>query len=392
MPHKRTIQQSAFQFILFIGFISLFSDMSYEAARAISGPFLATLGATGAVVGIVAGFGEFAGYALRFLSGWFVDVSKQYWLVVFVGYTVNLLAVPLLAFVGHWEWAAVLIILERMGKGVRTPARDAMLSHAAHDVGVGWGFGIHQALDKVGGMLGPFVVIAVLLFKGDYRDSFLVLFFPALIAIVILVLARKSYPVPQDLEPTTPEFASNKIPTVFWWYLLATALIAAGYADYPLIAFHFEKASVLKPIFIPVYYAIAMGMTALSALVFGRWYDYAGFKIVVIALLISIPFSPFAFFGSFYVAMFGMVLWGIGIGAQHSLVRAVIGNMISKDRRAFAYGIFNAGFGLAWFAGSAAMGVLYDHTVMGLVVFSVGVQLLAMPVLWWVWRKIESPL
>ncbi len=372
-------KKSAFKFIILLGFVSLLADVTYEGARSITGPYLAILGASGTVVGIVAGFGELIGYALRFASGYIADKTKRYWLITIVGYAVNLLAVPLLALAGRWEVAAALIVTERMGKAIRTPSRDAMLSHATKDIGAGWGFGIHEAMDQVGAMTGPLIVAAVLFFKGGYKTSFGILLIPAILALTVLFAARHLYPRPRDLEPKTIPLETKGFPRAFWVYLAAAALVAAGYVDFPLIAYHFKKVSIASDNWIPVFYAIAMGVDALAALVFGRLFDLKGISILISAALISSLFAPLVFLGNFYMALFGITLWGIGMGAQESIMRAAIAGMVHADKRASAYGVFNAGYGLFWFLGSALMGVFYDISIPALIAFSVAAQLASIP-------------
>ncbi|HEX9371654.1 MAG TPA: MFS transporter, partial [Roseiflexaceae bacterium] len=228
---------TALRFVVLLGVVSLFADMTYEGARSITGPYLAVLGASATVVGIVAGFGELIGYGLRLVSGYLSDRTGRYWAITLVGYAVNMLAVPLLALAGNWEIAALLMIAERTGKAIRTPARDAMLSHATSEMGRGWGFGLHEAMDQIGAVLGPLIVAAVLYVRGDYQTGFALLLIPALLALGVLVAARLLYPHPRDLEVDVPAPATRGFPRVFWLYLAAVALIAAGYADFPLIAY-----------------------------------------------------------------------------------------------------------------------------------------------------------
>jgi len=377
---RETTQRSALKFVVLLGIVSLFADMTYEAARSITGPYLALLGASGTIVGMVAGFGELLGYTLRWVSGYVADKTGQYWGITIVGYVINLVAVPLLALAGHWELAAFFIIAERLGKAIRTPARDAMLSHATTAMGRGWGFGLHEALDQVGAMLGPLIVTTVLYSNGSYQAGFAVLAIPALLALSVLFAARRLYPTPRDLEMGIAQFGTEGFPRVFWLYSTAATLVAAGYADFPLIAYHFRTASTVPEIWIPVFYAIAMGVDALAALIFGRLFDRVGIAIVIVAVLLSSFFAPFVFWGEFYVALGGMVLWGIGMGAQESIMRAGVAQMVSPNKRGSAYGVFSTGFGVFWFLGSAAMGWFYDVSILMLVTFAVGTQLLAVPI------------
>jgi len=379
MDLNNSTKKTTFRFIILLGMVSLFADMTYEGARSITGPYLALLGASGAVVGIVAGFGELVGYALRLLSGYISDKTKRYWLMTIVGYTVNLLAVPILALAGRWELAAVLMISERIGKAIRTPSRDAMLSHATKEIGRGWGFGLHEAMDQIGAMLGPLIVAGVLYVKGGYKTSFLILLIPALLALSVLLIARYLYPKPKDLEAVSVTLETKGFPRIFWIYLAAIALVAIGYVDFPLIAYHFKKIAIVSDNWIPVFYAVAMGVDAIAALLFGRLFDRKGVSILAVATLVSLFFAPLVFLGGFYLAFAGIALWGIGMGAQESIMRAAIAKMVSVNKRGTAYGIFNAGYGLFWFLGSAIMGILYDMSIPILIIFSVAAQLISIP-------------
>jgi MFS family permease len=365
--------EHALRFILLIGAVSLFADMTYEGARSITGPYLAMLGASATAVGFVAGFGELIGYAVRLASGYLSDRTGRYWAVTIVGYCVNLLAV-------------LLIVLERMGRAIRTPARDAMLSHAAGRTGLGWGFGLHEALDQTGAVLGPLALGAVLYFGGDYRTGFAVLLIPALLALLVLLAARLLYPRPRDFELSGPALEGRGLPSSFWVYLAAVALIAAGYADFPLIAYHFGRAEVIAPAWIPVLYAVAMATDAIAALGLGRMFDRIGLATMVLATLGSLLAAPLAFLGGPVAAVIGMALWGVGMGAQESVMRAAIAQIAPPERRGTAYGIFNALYGVAWFAGSVLLGALYDRSVLALVMVAMLLQAMALPVLWWLMR------
>ena len=369
------------RFVVLLGVVSLFADMTYESARSITGPFLALLGASATAVGVVAGLGELLGYALRFVSGRIADRTGRYWAVTLFGYALNLLAVPALALAGNWQMAVFLMFLERIGKAMRNPPRDAMLSFAGSRMGRGWGFALHEAMDQTGATLGPLIVAAVMYFRNDYRLSFAVLLVPALVSLGVLLTARSLYPRPRDMESKTPQMAMHGYAAPFWIYLAATACIAAGFADYPLIAYHFGKAGTVPQEWIPILYSIAMGVDGLAALAFGRLYDRRGMPVLIAATLIAVPAAPLVFLGGFRAALAGAVLWGVGMGAQESVMKAAVASMAPADRRGTAFGTFNMNFGIFWFLGSALMGVLYDRSISALILFSVSVQLLAIPLL-----------
>ncbi|HEY9517464.1 MAG TPA: MFS transporter, partial [Gemmatimonadaceae bacterium] len=315
-------------------------------------------------------------------SGYLSDRSGKYWPVTIIGYLINLFAMPALALAGRWEVAVGLMMLERTGKAIRKPARDAMLAHATAEMGRGWGFGLHKAMDQTGALIGPVVISAVLLATGgNYRTAFALLLVPALLSFIVLLAARREFPRPSDLEVATPEIEGRGIPRLYWIYLGASALVAAGYADFPLIAYHFAKDSVMPVAWIPLVYAVAMGTAAVSALVAGWLFDRVGMPVLVVAVLLSALFAPLVFLGGVTMAVAGMALWGVGMGVQSSVIRAAVAGMVSTSRRASAYGIFDAGYGVFWFIGSALMGILYDRSTGALIAFSVAAQLAALPLL-----------
>jgi MFS family permease len=381
--------QIALRFVLLLGVVSLFADMTYEAARSIIGPYLSIFGASATVVGLVAGLGELIGYGLRIVSGVISDRTHRYWMITIAGYAVNLLAVPAMALAGSWEIAAVLIMAERFGKAIRTPARDAMLSHAAHGLGRGWAFGIHEAMDQIGAMIGPIIVAAVLAWKDSYEYGFAVLAVPALLALAVLAVARINYPQPHDLEPSFRAREASGLRSTFWFYLIAVACIALGFADYPLAAFHMKTEGIVADKWIPLIYAGAMGVDALSALAFGRLYDKRGFPVLLVMIAASAWSAPLVFLTGPMLLILGMALWGVGMGAQESIIRAVVADIVPRDRRATGYGVFNAGFGLAWFVGSALMGFLYDRSLIALAAFSVVAQLASLPLLYFVQKRLH---
>lgn len=367
-------------FVILLGIVSLFADMTYEGARSITGQYLAILGASGVVVGTVSGFAEMVGYTFRLLSGYLSDKTRQYWLITFIGYFLNLLAVPLLALAGNWQLAASLIVLERFGKALRSPAKDAMLSFATKEMGRGWGFGLHEAMDQTGAVLGPLLISLMLYFKGSYQMSFALLLIPAICALSMLTLAKVMFPHPEKLEVSNPDLHAKSFPKKYWIYIAAVSCVAAGYIDFPLIAFHFEKMGVIPNVWVPIFFAIAMGVGGVSSLVFGHLYDKLGIGVLAFVTAISALFVPFVFIDGFYASLAGMILWGLGIGSQESVMRAVVADLVSSDRRGTAYGVLNVGFGIAWFLGSSLIGYLYDLSIIAVIIVSMSLQLIAIPI------------
>jgi MFS family permease len=377
----------AVKFVVMVGVMSFFADFTYEGFRSITGPYLGMLGASAFTISVISGAGEFIGYNVRLFSGRGADRTGRYWPITIGGYILQMSVVPLLALAGSWQLAAVLIIAERIGKGIRNPPRDAMLSHAAKDIGYGRAFGVHEALDQFGALFGPLLVALVLAVRHDYKVAFAVLAVPAVIMLSLLAVARLLYPRPQDLAAGTTRPTTDRLPRVFWLYLAAAALAGAGFADFPLIAYRFQHAGIVSADLTPVFYAVAMAVSGTGSLVLGRIFDRAGIGVLVPLTIVSAAYAPLVFLGGFWAILAGSALWGLGMGVQESLIPAAVAPMVSPDRRAYAYGLFTAAYGTAWVLGSFVIGVLVTVSVSWLVAFCMVAELAAVPLILAVRRR-----
>lgn len=379
-------KRTAFRFVFLMSLVSLFADMTYEGGRSVTGPFFAFLGASGAVVGFVAGFGELLGFGLRYFSGLAADRTGKYWWTALLGYTINVLSVPAMALARSWPGAAALVVGERVGRGIRKPASNALISHAGSELGHGWVFGFREAMDQTGATIGPILVALILYFHGGFERAFGALFVPAVLAIIVLVVAWRQFPVPRHLE-TKPIEVSGKQQRSFWLYAIGGACLGAGFADFALISFHFSKTGVFALGLIPILYAAAMLVGAVGSPLLGKAYDRYGNVVLLGAFGLTAIFAPLAFLGTSWAAFAGVLLWGLGMAAQDTLFPAVIVQLAPSDRRATALGTFDAIYGVAWFLGSSAMGLLYDRSFTALVIFSLVLQAAGLPLLFAAGRR-----
>lgn len=369
----------AFTFVFTMGIVNLFADTTYEGGASINGPFMASLGASAAVVSITAGLGEFLGYALRSVAGYVADRTGRYWTVTFIGYVINLLAVPAMALAGSWQIAAALVLAERIGRALRKPTVEAMLSYTTGELGKGWVYALNTALDEIGATIGPLIIALVLVLKGDYRTGYALLLVSAVLALISLAVARINFPLPSRLEEgrTAP---ARGLTAAYWLYMFAGALFAAGLMSFELISYHLSKSGIVGEHWIPVFLAISTAFGVLASLALGKLYDKIGLPTVLMAVALSAFFSPFVFLGGFYVALFGMLLWGIGYATQDTLLKALVAEVLPEGQRNLAFGLFYAGYGVGWLVGSIATGLLYDHSRVGLIVFAIVAQLASLPV------------
>lgn len=366
-------RHKAWRFIVAIGVVSLFADMTYEGARSIIGPYLATLGAGAFLVGVIGGGGEFLGYAVRWFAGRGADRSGRHWMFIYVGYALNLLAVPCLALTGTLGAAAGLVAGERLGKGIRTPPRDALIARAGTAVGHGAGFGLHEFLDQLGALVGP-LLVAGLVYLAGYRAGFAVLAVPALAALATLVVAQRF-----QVRPRTDRASKRApLPHVFWFWLGFAALATAGFAHFALIAFHLATHGHMNPVLIPVLFAVAMVSEGLAGLLLGRLSDRAGAWLVAVFPVSGLAGAVLLFLLPGVGRWLGAVVWGVGLGVQAVLLRARIARTIGEGRRGEAFGLLDTAMGASWFAGSMVLGALYEIAPAGLVAGAAGLEFLAL--------------
>ncbi len=396
---KKRISQ-AMIFIILFGIVSLFSDMTHEGASSIRGAYMSLLGASAGAIGFVSGLGELIGYSMRYVFGKLTDKTKRYWLMTIAGYVLDVLAVPALALVGEHGWIAAcgLLIIQRMGKAIKKPAKDTIMSFAASQEGLGKSFGIQEVLDQIGAFLGPVLLYIVMLFKTEgstfeiYSRCFAVLAVPGAITILLLLITKYKFPNPENFEPEEKKFTPFKVKKEFIFYIAGISLFAFGFIDYSIIIMHVSKtytnisaqftetSSLVNSGTLPLLYAGAMLVDAVAALVFGLMYDKKGVKALAWSTVISAPFAILVFgTKSTSALLLGIALWGVGMGAQESILKAAVTKMVPKSSRATGYGVFECSFGVFWFLGSWLLGVLYDISIPAMITVSVVSQLAAIP-------------
>lgn len=397
--NKQHLSQ-AMLFIILFGIVSLFSDMTHEGASSIRGAYLTLLGASAGAIGFASGLGELVGYSMRYLFGRLTDKTRQYWPMTIAGYVLDIIAVPALALVGEHGWVAAcaLLIIQRMGKAIKKPAKDTLMSFAASQEGTGKSFGLQELLDQIGAFLGPVLLYLVMLFRTEgstfqaYSFCFGILAIPGAITLILLLITKRKFPNPEQFEPEPKEYIPFQMRREFIFYIAGISLFAFGFIDYSLVLMHVsrtftalasglaETSSLVTQGTLPLLYAGAMLVDAVAALVFGYLYDKKGVKVLVLSTVLSAPFAIFVFMGrSIPTVLLGIALWGVGMGAQESILKAAVTTMVPKISRATGYGIFECSFGVFWFLGSWLLGVLYDISIPAMVVVSVCAQLAAIP-------------
>jgi MFS family permease len=391
---------SPWRAVVGFGVVSLAADMVYEGARSVTGPLMASLGASAVLVGLVSGAGEAMALLLRVVFGSWADRSGRYWTLTFVGYALTAICVPALAITPFLAGAGlavacILILGERFGKAVRSPAKTALLAHAAADVGLGRGFGVHKALDQIGAVAGPVLVAAVIAAAaGSIWPAMAVLVVPGAVALLVLVRIRRSMGDPVTAEPDRPaphpSTSHGRLPREFWLFAAASAAISGGLVTFAVIAYHLTQDHVVPVAAVPLIYAAAMGAAALAALGSGWLFDRTrGGALLGLPLLVSVV-PVLAFSGSPLIVIAGVLLWGVAGGILDSTIKALVADLVPAPRLATAYGVFAAVQGAAAIGGGVMAGALYERSLPMLIVAVAASQVVALALLIATLRRRQS--
>ena len=404
MKYLTLTKTKALKLIFLFGLVSLLGDIIYEGARGVNGPYLEILGANAAIIGFVAGVGEFLGYGIRLLSGYYSDKMKAYWFFTILGYGL-LFTIPLLSLAGIWQLAALFIISERMGKALRTPAKDTILSQATKQVGTGMGFAIAEVLDQIGAIIGPLIFTIFFFVVGtsgkalsEYQTGYSFLWVPFVLLIIVLVFAyvfvKKN---PEVLEKTVlMKKEQERFSKVFWLYTVFSFVTTFGFVNFALIGYHLKVQGIFSDAYIPLLYAIAMGIDAGMALVIGKTYDSlknkwkndnAGLFLLLIIPLLTMFIPLLAFSMNYEFIIISAVIWGMVMGTHETIMKSAIADITPLKKRGTGYGIFSTFYGLAVFGGSVMVGLLYDFSIPLLIIITIAVEIIALYFFYIMWKN-----
>jgi MFS family permease len=356
-------RKNAYLSILLLGIVSLMGDVVYEGSRGIVPSYLEVLGATALIVGLVGGLGDFLGYALRLVSGFLADTTHAYWLFIFLGYGL-IVSIPLLGVSLGLEMAVILILVERLGKALRSPARDTVLSLISKDLGAGKTFGLHELLDQIGAIGGPLLVTLWMFYSNDnYRYTFSFLFLPFLALLAVLAYTYKRIGTRAIVfETQNIEGKREKLTKPFYTYAFAVLLNSAGLITYTLILY---KVSTILQIsqqwIVPLIYLLIQGVDAPMALIAGYAYDKFGIRVLVMPFMLSLFPPLLTIVGTELSTLIAAaVIFGLVLGMQESIYRAAVSELTPISSRGTAYGIFNTAYGVGFLISGALYGLLME--------------------------------
>ncbi len=376
MKEKKRALSPAIQVILIFGIISMLGDVIYESARGVNSQYFNLIGVSATKVGIVFGIGELFGYFLRLFAGYWSDVSHKHWLFIFIGYGM-LIVVPLMGMTLNWNLLVVFILLERLGKALRNPAKDTILSSVAEkEVNLGMAFGLQEALDQLGAFIGPLIFTGVFYFTGrnglvQYQMGYKALIIPFILLMAFVYYAYRTVEKKRVIpEMKIRDFDNRSLKGIFWVYTAFIFATTLGFANFAIIGYHLKDTGLLGDGQITMVYSFAMVVDALAALAVGKAYDSLKEKtklrtggILILGLVplftMGLPFLTLSY--SVPLIVLGMFLWGLVMGAHETVMKSAIGDLVPFSKRGRGYGVFNAAYGLALFFGASYMGFFYDQ-------------------------------
>jgi MFS family permease len=365
MGHSLVNTKNAYVAILLLGIVSLLGDVVYEGSRGIVTPYLEFLGASAFAIAFFGRFGEFLGYFLRLVSGRLADTTRAYWIFIFLGYGL-IVSIPLLGIVGMWQIAVILVLLERIGKAVRSPSRDAVLSIVSRGVGTGKAFGIHELLDQIGAILGPLIVAGLMFYtSNNYNLTFSLLSLPFIMLLAFLAYTYKRIGWKKASEPAEakPEKAGEKLGRAFYFYTFAVLLNTVGLIPFELILLKATK--ILEPTnqlwIVPLIYTLIQGVDAPTALFAGFAYDKFKIRVLVLPFILSVVPTFFAMANSdLAMLVVAAAFFGLVLGMQESIYRAAVSGFAPISLRGTAYGVFNTAYGVGMLASGAVYGLMVE--------------------------------
>ena len=385
LTEQKDLRRKAYVAILLIGIVSMLGDIVYESGRGIAPDYLYFLGASAFLVGLTSGIGELVGYGMRLVSGPLADRSHAYWLFIFLGYGL-ILAIPMMGLTNSIWIVAALVIVERLGKALRSPSRDAVVSVVSKGMGSGKAFGLHEFIDQLGAIVGPAFLGVVMLWTANNFSISLQSLFPfylLMMGVLYLTYRRIKGTVDEIRRQSTA--TNEKLSRGFWMYSAAVLMNTVGLMPVALILYNgariLESGGQLW--IVPFLYVVVQLVDAPMALVSGYIYDKIGIKFLAVPFALSV--LPFVF--QSLIGLPGVILacisFGLVLGMQESTYRAAVTDIVPLGRRGSAYGFFNVMLGAGTFVSGITFGYMLDASVSPLLIlgFVIVAQIIAIALL-----------
>lgn len=358
---------------LLVSFTSLFTDISTEMMYPLIPGFIRSLGASNVLVGLIEGIAEATAALAKAAFGWLSDRIRHRKLFIFLGYGLSALSKPLMGFAGSWFQVLALRFVERLGKGVRTPARDALIAQSVSKKRRGLGFGFHRAADSIGAATGPLLAMLLLYFShNNVRLVFYLSIIPALVGLCLVIFIREVKTLSQSVAEARRQGGLNPR---FIWFTAVIVIFTLGNSSNAFLLLRAQDSRIALEL-MPLLWAVYNLVSAITSPLAGWVSDHIGRKQTILAsfFVYSGVYFLFGFALSSVSVWFLFAGYGLYLGLSKGVFRAFIADLVPQERRATAYGIFETAIGVALLPASLLFGFLWD-SFSAQIAFSVGAAL-----------------
>jgi MFS family permease len=344
--------------------VSLFTDLSSQMVYPLIPVFLTLIGASPATLGLIEGVAESTASLFRAFFGRLSDKLKKRKIFIIWGYGLSAISRPFFYFASHWTIVLTIRFSDRIGKAIRTPSRDALISTSIDQSIQGKAFGFHRAMDRIGAIGGPLLAMLILYLLKDtmpelsaLKTMFLISVIPGLIALVFIKFTKETSIIPKTLDKQKKTAMLGK---PFILFLLANAFFTLGNSSNAFLIVKAQEVGIAI-FLIPVLWMVYNIICSISSPIFGSISDKIGRKPIIIISFIyySIIYILFAFADEPWMIWALFAAYGIFYGLSNGIFRAYVADIVEEENRATAYGILNTIIGISLFPASVLMGAIW---------------------------------
>ena len=315
------------------------------------------------MIGLIEGIAESTASLLKVFSGWLSDRIGQRKNLMLAGYAISTLSRPIMAMAGVWQQVLASRFTDRLGKGIRTAPRDAIIAESTESTHLGRAFSFHRAMDTMGAVVGPALTFALLgFFNNDYRKIFWLSMVPGVIAVILIILfiqEKKKQPKP---EVERPKLRFNHFDWRVKFFIVIAALFALGNSSDAFLILRAQQVGI-PTLTIPVVYLVFNLVYSLSALPAGMAADRFGKKRIILLGFVLFAGLYYGFAVAKNISSIWLLfgLYGLFMGLTEGIQKAFLATIIPPDFKATAFGVYAAAVGLAMLPASLIAGWLWDH-------------------------------
>lgn len=357
-----------------LGFVSLLNDAASEMIYPLLPIFLTSvLGVGAGALGVIEGIAESTASLLKLFSGWVSDKTKKRKALILIGYSLAALGRPIIALSRYWWQVAVIRFVDRLGKGIRTSPRDALISISTPEDMKGKAFSLHRAMDHAGAIIGPVCAIILLHFGMSLKNLFAWALLPGIITIFIIFFFVREKRI--EAKKESIDFRFSILSKNFKAYLLILVLFTLGNSSDAFLILKAKDAGVTTAL-IPLLWIVLHFVKMTTSVPGGEWSDRVGRRRVIVVgwIIYALIYLGFGFSSRIFHIWGLFALYGIYFGLTEGVEKAFVSDLVSKEFQGTAFGFYHLAVGIAAFPSSVIFGFIWQK-LGSLVAFAYGASL-----------------